>query len=227
MPRNLLLLVVIFSIPMSYATDEKLDPSGWTTSESSNWLGPNSCDGKAIHLFDGYTVWNTNDSTICGHNNRSWYSPYYAINNHGQSFRVNFGKFLVISKIKIFQDNPFVRLSSRASPAKDSRLLRDLRLEFSDGTQEIVTFQDDIISEAHLKHPKKTLFIQATIINFYSDYSMAGLAALELEIYGSLSDEANKISSDSNDELVDPPVKRITPAQDTVDLLFEQFGLSE
>ncbi len=184
------LVLLTVSLGIWFATptlaEQMLDKSDWTATESSYWLEPwgDSCDGKAFHLFDGFYTWET-DGSICGYGNRSFYSPAHTIENHGQWFQIDFGHTEVITKLRLSQFAPYQRLSSLIPLVKDSRLLKKLQIKFSDGTEETVTFPELTVGEVNLSSPKATKWIRCTIVSFYEDYKMAGLAAFEVDIFSS------------------------------------------
>lgn len=177
------------------AEDTPLDKSGWTTSESTWWwsLSSGSCDGKTFHLIDGIYTW-SNPGDPCG-SNRSFYSPAYSLDNHGQWFQINFGASLTLTGFKFYQYVENVLMSSLTSPAKYTRYINQLRCGFSDGSEEIVAFPPgtplsarESVTNVNFVTPHTTEWIHATIVSFHNDYSMAGLDGLEVDFFGSASD---------------------------------------
>lgn len=191
-------LILVFGAPLlvswplhSSATEQLLDKTGWTSTESSWWLG--TCDGKAFHIYDNVYGW---DSGIdpCGYY-RSFFSPSVDVNDYGQWFKIDFGHNEVVSRIKIYERTGRLESSEGIYGNRVSRPLQNLLLTFSDGTQETVTFPSGTWPEPSgpfltpqsvevtLSQPKQTSSIQGTIVDFYSDYPAAILVLYEVDLF--------------------------------------------
>ena len=191
--RKILCVVTLSLLWFGTVNAAQLDKSMWSSTESSSWLGPNSCDGNASHVYDGIYTWkNTGDN--CGYQ-RSFFSPYYRQDDHGEWFEVQFRSMTIVAKIKIFQRRYGDRMSSLTTPNRYVRYLKTAVVHFSDGSEETVEFPEAADASVALSAPKRTTSLRITIVDFWDDYSMATVAIQEID----LPDAAVSGSSDDTD----------------------------
>jgi len=173
--------------------DVPLSKAGWTSTASSWWSQP-VCDGHPLHLYDGVYVLSSPADT-CGYS-RSFYTPYYQTNEHGQWFQINFGRTERVTRLVLSQGSPYILRSSLSG--KYSRLLKTARIWFADGTSEVVVFSQAQQATAILSAARLTTSLKVEILDFYGDYPMACIYGLELDLYG-----GNPNDSD-NDGILNP-----------------------